>query len=162
WKSYDFKSSAGLGNLFIYPLGPRFDGNPYERHAFKHDGGEMIFNLPNGLQGYMLADGKETRIDAGPIAVVSDNGKVSGTPESISAIAKYYQARELTSVDVAGELGLDDKGKIEGAVAANDRLKEIGLFPLAGGKTVKREVWENTEFLLSPYQEAAAQLKLGT
>ena len=58
WKSYDFKSSDGLGNLFLYPLGLVFHKNPFERFAFKHDGGGIIFNLPNGLQGYMLVDGK--------------------------------------------------------------------------------------------------------
>jgi hypothetical protein len=83
-------------------------------------------------------------------------------PESISAIARWYQARELTSLEVARELGLDDVRKLEAAIAANSRMQEIGLYPLANGKTIKREVWENTAFLLSPFQEAAAQLKLGT
>ena len=36
------------------------------------DGGELIFSLPNGLQGYMLIDAKGQRIDKGPINVVSD------------------------------------------------------------------------------------------
>jgi tetratricopeptide (TPR) repeat protein/mono/diheme cytochrome c family protein len=67
WKSYDFSSNAGRHNLFAHPLGPGGgDG------TFQHDGGEIIFNLPNGLQGYFLADGQGRRLDKGPTAIVSD------------------------------------------------------------------------------------------
>ena len=44
WKSYDFAGSVGTQNIFNYPL------------DFTHDGGEAIFNLPNGLQGYYLVN----------------------------------------------------------------------------------------------------------
>ncbi|MFO1093256.1 MAG: c-type cytochrome domain-containing protein [Planctomycetaceae bacterium] len=67
WKSYDFGGNAGRQNLFAYPLGP---GN--EADSFEHDGGEIIFTLPNGLQGYLLVDGKGGRIDQGPTNIVSD------------------------------------------------------------------------------------------
>src|SRR5262249_42645988 len=42
WKSYDFASNAGQKNLFGVPLGPGTAVN-----NFAHDGGEIIFNLPN-------------------------------------------------------------------------------------------------------------------
>ena len=44
WKSYDFAGSAEIQNVFIHPL------------DFKHDGGEIVFNLPNGLQAYYITD----------------------------------------------------------------------------------------------------------
>ncbi len=66
WKSYDFSANAGAKNLFSRPLGPQ------GKNAFVHDGGEIIFHLPNGLQGYMLTDEKGQRIDKGPTAIVSD------------------------------------------------------------------------------------------
>jgi tetratricopeptide (TPR) repeat protein len=66
WKSYDFAGNAGRQNLFTHPLGP----GTSER-TFRHDGGEIIFNLPNGLQGYMLVDGQGRRIDEGPTKIVS-------------------------------------------------------------------------------------------
>jgi tetratricopeptide (TPR) repeat protein len=69
WKSYDFGSNTGRQNLFARPLGPDHDS---DETTFQHDGGEIIFNLPNGLQAYMLADGKGKRIDKGPTAIVSD------------------------------------------------------------------------------------------
>ncbi|HEV3257913.1 MAG TPA: tetratricopeptide repeat protein [Gemmataceae bacterium] len=66
WKSYDFAGNAGRRNLFAHPLGPGPDDT-----AFRHDGGEIIFNLPNGLQAYMLVDGTGKRIDEGPSKIVS-------------------------------------------------------------------------------------------
>jgi tetratricopeptide (TPR) repeat protein len=66
WKSYDFAGNADRRNLFAHPLGPGRDSK-----AFEHDGGEIIFNLPNGLQAYLLVDGKGNRIDEGPTKIVS-------------------------------------------------------------------------------------------
>lgn len=74
WKSYDFSSSAGNKNLFEYPLGPgKGEMN------FRHDGGEIIFSLPNGMQGYMLVDGTGHRLDKGPVAIVSDSKRPDKT-----------------------------------------------------------------------------------
>jgi serine/threonine-protein kinase len=87
WRSYDFKSNQGAGNLFRRPLGPKFDGHPFEELAFESDGGEMIFNLPNGLQGYFLTDGAGKRIKEGPIEVVSDSLKTSGTPAIVNGLS---------------------------------------------------------------------------
>lgn len=67
WKSYDFGGNIGRQNLFQHPLGPAIDVE-----SFKHDGGEIIFTLPNGLQGYMLVDGRGRRIDKGPVEIVSN------------------------------------------------------------------------------------------
>ena len=58
WKSYDFAGSAEIQNVFIRPL------------FFKHDGGEIVFNLPNGLQAYYITDASGNRIDAAPIEIV--------------------------------------------------------------------------------------------
>ncbi|MGE4001116.1 MAG: c-type cytochrome domain-containing protein, partial [Planctomycetaceae bacterium] len=87
WKSYDFASSAGRQSLLQFPLGPKFDGNPHDRAAFEHDGGELIFNLPNGMQGYLLVDKQGARIDRGPINVVFDSKKPLGNNEVINGIS---------------------------------------------------------------------------
>jgi WD40 repeat protein len=68
WKSYDFGGSTGRQNLFEYPLGTGGGG----ADSFQHDGGEIIFTLPNGMQGYLLVDGQGRRIDQGPTNIVSD------------------------------------------------------------------------------------------
>ena len=246
WKSYDFKSSAGLGNLFVFPLGPRFEGNPFQQNAFKHDGGEIIYSLPNGMQGYFLVDGKDERIDEGPIDVVADLKKTSGTPlvvnglscmachrsgmidfvdtirqgqilggrlrdvvdrlypektemdklvaqdrkrflttlqtvtgpylqigvdkekpieafpEPISAIAKWYLLQELSAEEASRELGLKTADDLVNLLKNNRRLQVLGLYPLARRQTIKREVWENTDFIFSPFQKVAEELQVGT
>lgn len=87
WKSYDFKTNEGQGNLFRLPLGPAFAANPFQQQAFVHDGGEIIFHLPNGLQAYLLVDGQDRRIDEGPIEVVSDSLKTSGTAKIVNGLS---------------------------------------------------------------------------
>ena len=67
WKSYDFAGKVDRRNLFENPLGP---GDA--RNFFQQDGGEIIFNLPNKLQAYMLINAKGIRIDVGPTTVVVD------------------------------------------------------------------------------------------
>jgi serine/threonine-protein kinase len=240
WKSYDFKSSVDVRNLTLKPLGPVFTGNKFEDHAFEHDGGEIIFNLPNGLQGYLLVNEKDQRIDEGPTKVVEDKLKTGGTPEVINGIScmachkhgmiadfkdgirdhtdlegdvlrklrRQYSThddmkdvleedtdrfmgalkratarfllvgadrdrkledfeepvvrvstrhvlREVTLELAAFELGLEDAQVLRQAIRNNPRLGRLGLKPLAGGKSIKRETWE------SVFQDAASELDLG-
>ncbi|MCY3743151.1 MAG: leucine-rich repeat domain-containing protein [Candidatus Poribacteria bacterium] len=60
WKSYDFAGSVGTQNILTHPL------------DFTHDGGEVIFNLPNGLQAYYLSDAGGNRLNEAPISIVSN------------------------------------------------------------------------------------------
>lgn len=62
WKSYDFAGNVGTQNIFTHPI------------DFTHDGGEIIFNLPNGLQAYYLSTATGERLDEAPINIVSDAG----------------------------------------------------------------------------------------
>jgi serine/threonine-protein kinase len=87
WKSYDFASSEGRGDLLRYPLGPAFAEHPFPGDAFRHGGGEIIFNLPNGLQGYLLVDGDGKRLDAGPVRIVRDSQETAGTPAIVNGLS---------------------------------------------------------------------------
>ena len=60
WKSYDFAGSVGTQNILTNPLN------------FTHDGGEVVFNLPNGLQGYYLVNASGFRLNDAPINIVSN------------------------------------------------------------------------------------------
>ena len=60
WASYDFLDNLAGSNIFANPL------------DFEADGGEMIFTLPNGLQGYYIANAAGTRLDKAPQEVVTD------------------------------------------------------------------------------------------
>jgi mono/diheme cytochrome c family protein len=60
WKSFDFQSSLADENILRDPVNLR------------PAGGEMIFTLPNGLQGYFITDAKGNRIDSAPTSIVVD------------------------------------------------------------------------------------------
>ena len=60
WKSYDFAGSVGTQNIFTHPL------------SFSEDGGEVVFNLPNGLQAYYISNASGNRIDEAPTTIVSN------------------------------------------------------------------------------------------
>ncbi|MBL9101573.1 MAG: hypothetical protein JNL82_11480 [Myxococcales bacterium] len=63
WLSYDFAGQSGQQNIGVHPL------------DFKFDGGEIIFNLPNGLQAYMLTNAAGGRLNEGPIKIVQDESQ---------------------------------------------------------------------------------------
>src|SRR5262249_53873692 len=78
WRTYDFEEvpqnliDRGLQapdrrNVFAYPLGPGSVEN-----TFLHAGGEAIFSLPNGLQGYFIMDANNNRLNKALTAIVSD------------------------------------------------------------------------------------------
>lgn len=64
WISYDFKGQKGDQNILAHPL------------DFKFDGGEIIFTLENGLQGYMLTDKLGNRLNDGPLEIVQDPSQI--------------------------------------------------------------------------------------
>jgi serine/threonine-protein kinase len=55
--------------------------------AFEHAGGEILFNLPNGLQGYMLVDVQGRWIDEGPIEVVGNAPKIADTAAIVPGLS---------------------------------------------------------------------------
>ncbi len=81
WKSYDIKPGTGeKGDFTRRPLGPLFEqAQGRQLAAFEHDGGEIIWSLPNGLQAYMLVAGTDERIDSGPPEVVFDPNSHGGS-----------------------------------------------------------------------------------
>ncbi len=246
YRSYDFDSSSGRGVLFRFPLGPKFTENPFNQYAFEHAGGEIIWALPNGLQGYMLIDQDGKRLDdAAPIRIVRDMREIAGTPEIInglscigchrlgmldytdaiaktqaltsdarskleslfvqdnilretlqsdksrylaaqtrvigpylqvhedhrkpliefaepvSTVAKWYD-RDMTLADMAAELGFEQRETLATIIQLNQKLKDLGLGPLAIGSAVPRGMWETQEESPSSiFQRAAVVLGLG-
>lgn len=66
WTSYDFGGNRERQSLFKFPVGP---GGP---SGFEHDGGETIFSLPNGFQGYYLSTAQGRQLATGPTQIVRD------------------------------------------------------------------------------------------
>jgi Tol biopolymer transport system component len=87
WRSYDFADNTERQNLFEHPLGPFAGGN-----SFVQSGGEIIFNLPNGLQAYLLVDGNGRRLDRAPIEIVSDPKRPDRAVENgLSCMSCHFQ-----------------------------------------------------------------------
>jgi mono/diheme cytochrome c family protein len=106
WKSYDFASNTGRQNLFAHPLGPGVGST-----RFQHDGGEIIFNLPNGLQAYLLVDAKGQRIDKGPTAIVSDPKRPDRAVENgISCMSCHAKGMIEKADQIRDHVDMNPKG----------------------------------------------------
>jgi formylglycine-generating enzyme required for sulfatase activity len=98
WRTYDFAGNLGRKHIFAHPLGP----GP-GKDTFQPDGGEILFNLPNGLQGYLLVDAAGQRLDQAPPNLVTNrknpkepvvNGISCMTCHTRGVIDKADQVRE--------------------------------------------------------------------
>ena len=86
WRSYDFSSNSSLADIFFNPLGSsavfaELGATP--SLGFQEDGGEIIFQLPNGLPGYYLADAAGQQINKGPTAIVK---QTAGGPSQLQTV----------------------------------------------------------------------------
>lgn len=132
WKSYDFKPIvAGENpprrrNLKANPTGP--GGG----EGFEHDGGEMIFSLPNGLQGYLLTDARGQRIDKGPTDVVVDRNAVNRgrDPEVVNGVS-------CMNCHWSGML--DKTDQIRRHVLANPKAYDEGVLAFVEAVYVEKE-----------------------
>jgi mono/diheme cytochrome c family protein len=124
WVSYDFDSNEGQADLLANPLGPVDRDQQNFVHRFQHAGGEVIFTMPNGLQGYMLVNAVGTSIAEAPINIVRDPRRRTGAvengiscfgchgingmikPRDLDEVARYaethiadFDGRELNEID---------------------------------------------------------------
>ncbi len=97
WKSYDFSGSVGSQNIFTHPL------------DFTYDGGEIIFNLPNGLQAYLLVDASGNRLNDAPIDIVSNPAASDPTVRNgLSCIGCHTQGMKKFEDTVRAAIEQDD------------------------------------------------------
>jgi mono/diheme cytochrome c family protein len=78
WISYDFNSSQGRQDVLSNPLGPDNRDQQNFQNTFQHVSSEVIFTLPNGLQGYMVVDGNGRRLAVESAQVVRDPNRRDG------------------------------------------------------------------------------------
>jgi mono/diheme cytochrome c family protein len=122
WRSYDFRSSVERENVFAHPL------------DFVPAGGELIFNLPDGLQAYMLVDAAGRRIDKAITTIVSDPRRPDrAVANAVSCIGCHASGiidrtdqirdatRELTGADRARIARLHPPDRELTALYAKDR-----------------------------------------
>src|SRR5262249_25929748 len=87
---------------------------------------EIIFSLPNGLQGYLLVDNQGHRIDAGPPDIVGDEQKASGTTQVVNGISCMSCHRD-------GIKPFKDELRGGSPIAGGARQKLGRLVPSEGG-----------------------------
>ena len=93
WKSYDFAGNVGPQNIFTHPL------------TFRHDGGEVVFNLPNGLQGYYISDASGNRIDEAPTTIVSNPAASNpAVRNGLSCIGCHTEGMKTFEDDVRADI----------------------------------------------------------
>lgn len=92
WISYDFTRQNIDQDVLRKPFGRKGSSKlpNAEDREFQHDGGEIIFNLPNGLQGYLLVNAKGERLAFGPPALVSDGSRALGNAQIVNAVSCMY------------------------------------------------------------------------
>ena len=83
WETYDtdLNNKAPQANLFQFPLVGA------GTNQFLFDAGEVIFTLPNGLQGYYLSLADGTRADFAPLTIVKDTESGSFDPTIRNALS---------------------------------------------------------------------------
>ncbi len=135
WKSFDFRSSKGDQNMFQDPM----HLNPA--------GGEMIFSLPNGLQGYLLANGKGVRIETAPTEIVTDKFAEDRTVRNGLACMRCHDQGMKTFLDTVRPAMLRLPGS-----AGLDKRQILQLY--AEQKEMDRLVKEDTVRFLSAMQRA--------
>jgi len=112
WKSFDFRNNLDGQNIFRDPL------------RLNPAGGEIVFNLPNGLQAYLLINAAGRRIDEAPIAIVADRNN----PDD----PVIRTGRSCMSCHYAGIQTFKDEVRpvVRGlAFASFDREKALAIYP---------------------------------
>jgi hypothetical protein len=103
WLSFDF--DGGNGNGEVNGVSNGFEVNVANESifadplGFKFAGGEAIFSLPNGMQGYYAADGAGNRLDTAPIGVVIDPAQNNGLVTNGASCHSCHNAGLIPFVD---------------------------------------------------------------
>ncbi|MGV8949488.1 MAG: c-type cytochrome [Cypionkella sp.] len=105
WKSYDFAGSSNTQSLLLHPDGPAETHNlPSKSDPFHHDGGEMIFSLNNGMQGYYLSTNLGKRLQVGPTTIVSYRNKPIGKGVEITNARSCFDCHDNGMIQKTDEM----------------------------------------------------------
>lgn len=112
WLSFDF--DGGNGNGVVNGVSNGFDVNVDNESIyadpldFAFAGGEAIFSLPNGLQGYYVAAADGTRLDEAPVGVVIDPAQNNGLVTNGASCHSCHQAGLITFTDTVKKYVIDN------------------------------------------------------
>jgi hypothetical protein len=109
WISFDFDGGGGGevdGSFQRDRANDSIYSNPLD---FAFGGGEAIFSLPNGMQGYYAADGAGNRLATAPLGVVIDPAQNNGLVTNGASCHSCHNAGLITFVDTVRQFVLDNK-----------------------------------------------------
>jgi len=108
WISFDFDGGSGTvnGQLVENLANESIYQNPID---FKFTGGEAIFNLPNGFQGYYVANAAGTRLNEAPVGIVIDPAQNNGTVTNGASCHSCHNAGMITFTDTVRQFVLENK-----------------------------------------------------
>jgi WD40 repeat protein len=141
WRTYDFEEvpqnliDRGLQapdrrNVFAYPLGPGSVEN-----TFLHAGGEAIFSLPNGLQGYYIMNAVNNRLDKAPTAIVTDPKR----PDKAVELGISCMGCHIPGIHVKADQMREHLEKNPKAVPKADADVALALYPPKEKSTAQME-----------------------
>lgn len=139
WKSYDFAGNRAEQSIFRNPL------------QFREDGGEFIFHLPNGLQGYYIADARGRRLDTAPVDIVFDrsNPRNPTVTNGRSCMGCHFMGMRPFRDEIAPNLQL-----LEHTRAAFDQERAEQLYP--GQAELERLLRRDNERFLAALRATGA------
>jgi len=112
WISFDFDGGNGGERQFVAQgielntANESIFDNPLD---FAFAGGEAIFSLPNGLQGYYVANAAGTRLATAPIGVVIDPAQNNGLVTNGASCHSCHNAGMITFTDTVRQYVEDNK-----------------------------------------------------
>jgi len=113
WISFDFDGGSGAeGNngLVLNLANESIYENPID---FKFTGGEAIFNLPNGFQGYYVANAAGARLNEAPVGIVIDPAQNNGVVTNGASCHSCHNAGMITFTDTVRQFVLENKVKFD-------------------------------------------------
>jgi hypothetical protein len=112
WISFDFNGGNGGEREFV---AQGIEENVANENIFQNPldfafaGGEAIFNLPNGLQAYYVANAAGTRLDTAPIGVVIDPAQNNGLVTNGASCHSCHNAGMITFTDTVRQYVEDNR-----------------------------------------------------
>lgn len=97
WLSFDFEDIQGNESIFADPIN------------FEFAGGEAIYNLPNGLQAYYVANAQGQRLNEAPASVVVDPSQNNGTVTNGASCHSCHQAGMIPFTDQVRDYVLNNR-----------------------------------------------------
>jgi serine/threonine-protein kinase len=166
WKSFDFRTSKGPENILKDPI------------TFKESGGEMIFRLPNGLQGYYVSDNRGQRLETAPTDIVVDKFAADKTVRNglgcmrchDQGIKEFADTVRAAVEALPGSPGFDRRAvldlyppreKMDDVVKADRNLFQLAMKALVADTTREPLIPVTAAYLDDPLAATAAAAELG-